>query len=158
MKLKYYLRGLGIGIIVTVIIMLIASSGKNKEMTEEEIIAHAEELGMVMKEEVSDNPADEEKETNIDSESETQTGQQEQTNFPEFIMIEVVSGEFSDAISRKVFDAKLVPDAEVFNDYLVDNGYDERIMVGHHLLPKGAGMDEIAKILCENPIEMLNSQ
>lgn len=48
MKLKYYLRGLGIGIFATVIILTIASSGKNKELTDEEIIARAEELGMVM--------------------------------------------------------------------------------------------------------------
>lgn len=50
MKLKYYLRGLGIGIFATVIILTIASFGKNKELTDEEIIERAEELGMVMPE------------------------------------------------------------------------------------------------------------
>lgn len=48
MKLKYYLRGLGIGIFATVIILTIASLGKNKDLTDEEIIARAKELGMVM--------------------------------------------------------------------------------------------------------------
>ena len=46
MERKYYLRGLGIGIVVTAIIMGIATSGK-REMTDEEIIARAKELGMV---------------------------------------------------------------------------------------------------------------
>lgn len=46
MKLKYYLRGLGIGIFVTALIMTIASSGK-KTMTDEEIMQRAAELGMV---------------------------------------------------------------------------------------------------------------
>ena len=50
MKLKYYLRGLGIGIIITSIILMIASSGSKTEMTDAEIIKRAEELGMVMKE------------------------------------------------------------------------------------------------------------
>lgn len=46
MKLKYYLRGLGIGIVVTAIIMSIAAS-KNHKMTDEEIVARAKQLGMI---------------------------------------------------------------------------------------------------------------
>ena len=46
MERKYYLRGLGIGIAVTAIIMGIALSGDGK-MTDSEIIARAKELGMV---------------------------------------------------------------------------------------------------------------
>lgn len=47
MKLKTYLRGLGIGIIVTAFIMGISTGGKSKAMSDEEIIARAKELGMV---------------------------------------------------------------------------------------------------------------
>ncbi len=50
MKLKYYLRGLGIGIIITTIVLMIAYSGRQTELTDAEIIARAESLGMVMKE------------------------------------------------------------------------------------------------------------
>ncbi len=46
MKLKYYLRGLGIGIIVTALLMGFATKDK-KEMTDEEIKARAASLGMV---------------------------------------------------------------------------------------------------------------
>ena len=46
MERKYYLRGLGIGIAVTAIIMGFALS-KDKAMTNDEIIARAKELGMV---------------------------------------------------------------------------------------------------------------
>lgn len=45
MERKYYLRGLGIGIVMTAVIMGIALSGNHK-MTDEEIIARAKELGM----------------------------------------------------------------------------------------------------------------
>ncbi len=50
MKLKYYLRGLGIGIFVTALIMSIALGGKEK-LSDEEIIARAKALGMVENEE-----------------------------------------------------------------------------------------------------------
>ena len=52
MKLKYYLRGLGVGIICTAIIMGIATSGREKEkLTDAEIVERARILGMVMAEE-----------------------------------------------------------------------------------------------------------
>lgn len=48
MEKKYYFRGLGLGIIVTAVIMGIAlSDGKKREMTDEEVIARAKELGMI---------------------------------------------------------------------------------------------------------------
>lgn len=50
MKLKYYLRGLGIGIIITTLILMIAYSGQKTELTDAEIIDRAKSLGMVMKE------------------------------------------------------------------------------------------------------------
>ena len=46
MKLKYYLRGLGIGIAVTALVLALAGGGK-ESLTDEEIIARAKELGMV---------------------------------------------------------------------------------------------------------------
>lgn len=45
MELKYYLRGLGLGIVVTAIIMGIVSS-RSSAMTDDEIIARAKQLGM----------------------------------------------------------------------------------------------------------------
>ena len=47
MKLQYYLRGLGIGIIVTAIIMGISLGGKKESLSDEEIKARAAELGMI---------------------------------------------------------------------------------------------------------------
>lgn len=59
MKLKYYLRGLGIGIIVTTIILAISFSTRDVEMSDEEVIARARQLGMVMQEETEQNQAQE---------------------------------------------------------------------------------------------------
>lgn len=45
--MKYYLRGLGIGIVVTALIMGIATSGKGEKIRNEEIKERAKALGMV---------------------------------------------------------------------------------------------------------------
>ena len=47
MKRKYYLRGLGLGILVTALVFTIAGP---KELSDEEIIKRAEELGYVKEE------------------------------------------------------------------------------------------------------------
>ncbi|MDE6404741.1 MAG: hypothetical protein K2M20_03685 [Lachnospiraceae bacterium] len=49
MEKKYYFRGLGLGIIVTAVIMGIALSGggKKEKMTDDEVIARAKGLGMI---------------------------------------------------------------------------------------------------------------
>lgn len=46
MNLKYYLRGLGIGIVMTALIMGISAAGKNKPLSDSEIIERAKALGM----------------------------------------------------------------------------------------------------------------
>lgn len=97
MKLKYYLRGLGIGIIVTTLILMIAGAGQKKEMTDAQVIERAKELGMVMEESSKSTVSDEidsesekEEETNQEEPTEntnaadgTQDGQTEQTVTPE---------------------------------------------------------------------------
>lgn len=55
MKLKYYLRGLGIGVIVTTIIMAIALERKPQALTDAQIKARAAELGMVEENLVKDD-------------------------------------------------------------------------------------------------------
>ena len=55
MKLKYYLRGLGIGILVTTVILSLAGIGR-KNMTDEEVVKRAKELGMVESTLLSDLP------------------------------------------------------------------------------------------------------
>ena len=50
MKLKYYLRGLGIGIVLSTLILSFSINKESKvDLTEEEIISRAEALGMEMK-------------------------------------------------------------------------------------------------------------
>lgn len=47
MNLKSYLRGIGIGVLVTAAVFLISESGNSTEMTDAQIKARAKELGMI---------------------------------------------------------------------------------------------------------------
>lgn len=50
MKLKYYLRGCGVGILITVVIFMVAIKAKGGIMTDQKVMRRASELGMVMAE------------------------------------------------------------------------------------------------------------
>ena len=51
MKLKYYLRGAGIGILIATLVMMISVVAHNYNLTDEYIMKQARKLGMVMKDE-----------------------------------------------------------------------------------------------------------
>ena len=65
----------------------------------------------------------------------------------EVIVIQVNSGEGSGTVAQKVYDAGLVDNAHDFDVFLMTNGYDRRITVGRHEIPKGASMRDIGIIL-----------
>lgn len=59
MRLKYYLRGLGLGIIFAVIIMMIGFHDNKQSISDTEIIEKAKTLGMVEAKNISGTVADE---------------------------------------------------------------------------------------------------
>lgn len=69
MELKYYLRGLGLGIIVTAIIMAVVSPGSQK-MTDAEVIRRAKQLGMTEEKVLSDSAAKKEDASKEDASNE----------------------------------------------------------------------------------------
>lgn len=72
MERKYYLRGLGLGIAVTAVIMGFALSGK-EPMTNEEIIVRAKELGLVENTVLADTEnEDNEQENMVDDRADAQ--------------------------------------------------------------------------------------
>ncbi len=77
MKFKYYLKGLGMGIIVTTIIMTVSCVVHNNNLSDQEIIEKAEKLGMVMTESQTESKDDlfgnngKESESGDDSETES---------------------------------------------------------------------------------------
>lgn len=78
MKLKYYLRGVGIGIIFATLVMTVSSFMHKNNITNEYIIQEARKLGMIMKEEQKDNESlwgndDTENDSAVDTENSTPT-------------------------------------------------------------------------------------
>lgn len=251
MKLRYYMRGLGIGIFVTAILMALTIHGKTERLTDEQIIERAEALGMEMKyssdvlaDTVSDNtvkkdaeaakedtlPEQVKEETSLSNQlqaeameenpllagagvdssadeqdnnaadtaqqdiyhedpdaaerTETKTDGSADTDSAEegsteesaadaqdestaddtdqttaagsseadtqaagSKQITVSSGDGSDTVAEKLYEAGLVSDAAAYDKYLCQNGYDKKICTGVKTIPAGAGEAEIAKIL-----------
>ncbi|MBP5596817.1 MAG: endolytic transglycosylase MltG [Pseudobutyrivibrio sp.] len=72
MRLKYYIRGIGAGILLATILLSISfffgGGYKNKELTDDEIIQRAEKLGMVMEEKESKEGDEEQSEESSENE------------------------------------------------------------------------------------------
>lgn len=260
MKLRYYMRGLGIGIFVTAILMALTIHGKTERLTDEQIIERAEALGMEMKyssdvladtvsnntvekaaeaakedtlpeqvkeetslsnqlqaEAMEENPllagagvdssADEQgnnaadtaqqdiyhedpdaaerteaKTDTADRKEQTQDGSAQenaagekntaqnasadakaagqdegvagetsaadtQTVTGAAKQITVSSGDGSDTVARKLYEAGLISDVAAYDRYLCQNGYDKKICTGVKTIPAGATEAEIAQIL-----------
>lgn len=168
MKLKYYLRGLGIGILVTTIILMIAFSGHKADISDEEIIARAKALGMVMTEQEKEDAIPKGTEDNLTESTEqkpektteqsqtteqdktTEQGQTESTDQAKAETqkeIAVKAGDSSNTVADKLFQEGLVDDASAFNKYLVDNKVDSSIQPGTFTIPQGATYEEIGGLL-----------
>ena len=119
MKLKYYLRGFGLGIILTMVIMMIITHSSRQELSNAEIIEKAEKLGMQMAEQNSESEKVPEKELEKETETETET---DSVPAPvvENISIVVNQGDSSDAVAGKLQSAGLVENAKAFNQFLIE--------------------------------------
>lgn len=163
MKLKYYLRGLGIGILITTVILSLAGIGR-KNMTDEEVVKRAKELGMVESTLLSDLPdqtkAEEVRPTEPEetaSTPETPVAPEETPVSPEdgnpdtpageTVTLVIGRGESSTTVSKNLKKAGIVEDAVAFDRFLCNNGYDKKIITGTYEIPYGASEEEIAKII-----------
>ncbi len=66
----------------------------------------------------------------------------------DYVIISVEKGNGSDTVARKLESAGLIDNASEYDKWLMQNGYDRIISAGAHKIPKGAGKEEIAKIIC----------
>ena len=156
MKLKYYLRGLGIGILITTIIFIIGIHVNQDQMfSDEEVIRRAKALGMVMDETDGKTINELDKDKKQDSESKDQKDSQKedsdaaaaQKQTVEQVEVSILPGEYSDTISQKLLDAGLIDDKAAFSKYINDTNVDNLIQPGTFTVPKGASYEEVAKIL-----------
>lgn len=168
MKLKYYLRGLGTGIIFTAIILTIIYSYK---MSDSKIIDRAEDMGMVMASDTKQKDSDKEtptpKETTTLEESttpketptpeESTTPKEEQTpeesttpiQSNESKTITIRRGMTSEIVAKELYEAGLIDNVDKFNNYLVNGNYAEKIRVGVYTINLNSTYEQIAKTISE---------
>lgn len=205
MKLKYYLRGLGIGIVVTALLMGYSNKNRaaepkaevtteetagnlladrNGEATTEEVIEQStvenvtvetdsaetseEEIsqqGTASELESSTQEAETITETESVTETETESVQAEETTdkkeqtqssteadagnaLPQTtIEINIVRGDDSGTVARKLQNAGMVESATEYDAYLMQHGYDKKIRVGKVEIPVDATWQEIAEYI-----------
>ena len=137
MRLKYYLRGAGVGILVTTVILTIAFAVYKPSMSDEEIIKEATKLGMTFEEE--------EKET---KKKETKTTDKEEENSTvETITFTISRGDTSAVVSSHLQETGLVDNGEAFDKFLSEQNFDNLLQPGEFSIPKGSSFLEIAQIL-----------
>lgn len=172
MKLKYYLRGLGIGIIVTTIILVSCFSMQKPKMTDAQIIEKASQLGMIMPEQDSVVAAETEttepeetqqkneqqvateeiqqqteQQTEVPKEQETEEAQQEP-----FTLV-VNRGDVCRTMCENLAANGVIDDSEGLRKYLSEVGYASFISAGTYQIPYHASYEEITNILKAGPME-----
>ena len=168
MKLKYYLRGLGIGIIVTTLILMIAFSQYKNDISDAEIIKRAEALGMVMKDDSlfgknqnteaqasTETPTETEMQTETEAPTETETEVTETTGntenagvaLGETYHLVIAPGAVPRLICAELEENGVITDAAALRQYLSDVGYAKSIVTGEYDIPYGASNEEIYQIL-----------
>ncbi|WP_342759696.1 hypothetical protein [Kineothrix sedimenti] len=208
MNLKYYLRGLGLGIIITAVIMGLATGGKREALTNEEIITRARALGMVENkvlteytEEVKEGDVQESTDNEVDnagtkaavkeqeilsmdeagkeaddaadlkdtlSDLDTDTAKADsdraledeaagtvdvEAEEPEPTIFSVKKGEAPYSICKRLVEIDLISSADDFDTYLLNNGYDRKIVAAEYKIPSGASEEDIATIITGGKIE-----
>ena len=168
MKLKYYLRGLGIGILVTAVIMGVTQGSRKETLSDREIRERAAALGMVEPGnsladlEAAETPAATEIPAATEAPAETETPAA--TEAPEVTVrptqkpaeeeegssytFEIQAGDSSYQVAYRLQQAGLVADARDFDNYLCSKGYDRKLKTGSYEIPETATEEEISEILC----------
>ena len=172
MNLKYYLRGLGIGILVTAVIMGVTQGSRKETLSDREIRERAAALGMVEPGnsladlEAAETPAATEIPEAIETPAATETP--EATEAPaatpevtarptqkpaeeeegSSYTFEIQAGDSSYQVAYRLQQAGLVADARDFDNYLCSKGYDRKLKTGSYEIPETATEEEISEILC----------
>lgn len=173
MKLKYYLRGLGIGILVTAAILTIVYHTKGS-MSDSQIMKRAAQLGMVMASTEEDTLfaqttqvdttieetgtiSVEETTTVVETtEAVTEASTEKPTEAPTEVPTEPAAAEavltispgmYSESVSAELVRLGIITNQKEFNSYLVNNGYAECIQTGDFKIKADMSYDEIARII-----------
>lgn len=165
MKLKYFMRGLGSGIIMTTLVLTLTKTSP----TDDEVMRRAAELGMVIesdiiadhklneeevvessqeelqeKEEIKEETNEEIKEK-IKEKIKEETQEELEEKSAEYKDVYIEKGMYSHVVSQILQDRGIVEDAKDFDHFLIENGYQRRIQTGTYSLSAEMSYDELAQ-------------
>lgn len=168
MSLKSFSFGLGLGIAFVSVLSLVLFRAEIKpknenveavtEISDEEIIKRAKELGMIS---YSDLPSKKETAQNSDNDYVKVTEEaventtekvvvssenQEKSN-KEMVELVIKSGSTARIVSQELYNLGVIENAEDFRLYLGSSGNSKKIMTGKYLVPKDASYEEIVNII-----------
>ena len=175
MKAKYFLRGLGAGILLATIVLFAVYSYR---YSDSKIIQRAKELGMVYdsKEQDADDekpasaavketttepetkepPAETTTEPEITTQPETTTAQPATKattaavtgeNTGDSIKVTIPSGTKATTLAQELENLKVVESAEDFKNFLIENNYTHRLLSGEFYLNAGMSYEEIISVI-----------
>ncbi len=177
MKVKYFLRGIGVGILVTTIILFAGTRKYTQgKLTDAQIMKRAKELGMITKEQFNDYKMDQslenvkesmneqsspeptinspsktssKKETS--SESNTKPNNESKTNHKktarETVTITIESGMVSQSVARYLYQKNVIGSIKDFNQYMSEHGVTQKLRAGEFEIPIDASYEEIVEII-----------
>lgn len=162
MKLKYYMRGIGIGVLVTTIILVIAFAFTGNNMSDEEIIDRAKKLGMVESSKtMTSNSTNATNSTNNATEgnqtipgatnpmpdnNSTNTANTANAN-NDSVEFTISENDVSRTVIERLAQQGLISDAAAFNKYLNDKGLDNNLQNGTFKIRRGMSEEELANLL-----------
>ena len=158
MRFKYFLRGLGVGIVfASLIFFMVYKENATPKMSDKQIIERAKELGMVEEgssiEDIlhtsATSEASENKETESTTEQITEATTENTTETAEKVSITIERGATSYTVCQKLQELGIVKDAAEYDNYLIEKGYASRIRVGTHELTKGMDYHAIAEAISD---------
>lgn len=172
MNVKWFLRGLGAGILITALVLCITYRSTQNNSN---VIQQAKALGMVfpqnetgdiseaepaknVKKSYTEKPSvsgaavkaesneDKKAKDKLDKSSKDITkASQYQNGEKTFVVIK--SGLLSMSVAKEMEKAGIIDDAEAFDEYIRENGYEKNLQSGKYKIPEGADFETIAKII-----------
>ena len=170
MKLKYFLRGFGIGIVSTVVIFNVFGTKTEKAtLTDAEIIERAQSLGMVLEdkkieetlEQILNNQEEAKQQEKAQreaekAEKEAKENLEGQSLLPNALVeeentvistITITKGMGSIQIAKALEQVGVIEDAEAFNEYLCQTGNSVKLRVGTYQIKGKPSYAELEKII-----------
>lgn len=168
MKLKYQLRGLGIGLIITTIILTISNNVRQIEANSISNIQPAESTGSILAfdKDAQSSKADSENNTEAGSQSESASLSEQQSQAEQqtesqgenqaekeaqtgnIITVNIKDVYYARQAADILYDMGVIADKEDFITYLDKEGYAEQICEGTYEIMQGDSYETIAKTIC----------